>query len=450
MTRYKQINRQQQRKVQMKTRYPFTLNTILCGVLTVILCACGGQDNLQNNDSDTVRSLQSEHKSAVDSESEDELSQAESNKNMSTSQGNGTIDMGATTENAATQELEADDMSELEDWKRAYLQYLNELEHADSCTYTFIYVDDDDIPELVIDTGFEAGGCLILTYHDNVVNELQTMRLNFSYIKRGNLICNSDGLMGFYYDYVYTIRDGKWEYVAGGQYGDGPDGIQFDEHGNEIFIFHWNGEEVDETEYDKQLNAVFPKEQAVNPDEHVKDPNKEERYYILSEIRSVLISGEVTSARHRYELIVGDMTWEDAREACQPGGGYLAAVTSWEELEQIQDQMVSEGKTDIVFWVGADNDRDEGVSFGYHWLEPETGTAYDMLELFNALWGFWQKDEPSYDGLTEDGREVDEDCVMLFYEADNDRCYIKDVPNDVLSAAPSYRGRIGYICEYDL
>ncbi len=37
---------------------------------------------------------------------------------------------------------------------------------------------------------------------------------------------------------------------------------------------------------------------------------EDERYYIASEIRSILSTGNVTSAGHRYELLEGDMTWE--------------------------------------------------------------------------------------------------------------------------------------------
>ena len=73
-----------------------------------------------------------------------------------------------------------------------------------------------------------------------------------------------------------------------------------------------------------------------------------------------------------------------------------------------------------------------------------------MLDLYNALFAdFWLDGEPSYEGLTEDGREVKEEYVCILYRSADGRCYLNDVPEDILSAAPSYRGRIGYICEYD-
>ena len=62
-------------------------------------------------------------------------------------------------------QLTQNDTYEMQDWQAAYVEYIEKLEWNRDCTYSLIYVDDDDIPELVIDSGFEAGGCEILTYH---------------------------------------------------------------------------------------------------------------------------------------------------------------------------------------------------------------------------------------------------------------------------------------------
>lgn len=178
----------------------------------------------------------------------------------------------------------------LEEWKQAYLNYLKKDNYAATCTYSLIYVDDDNIPEMVIDTGYEAGGCRFLTFHDHVLDVWQSGRLNVSYIERGNLICNSDGNMGHYYDNVYTIQDGKWVYVDGGIRGDGPDGVQIDENGDYVEFFYWTGEkqeywvgeEMTEEEYEARLNAIYPKEQSMYP----------QNDYTLDEIKSMLRTGD--------------------------------------------------------------------------------------------------------------------------------------------------------------
>ena len=73
---------------------------------------------------------------------------------------------------------------------------------------------------------------------------------------------------------------------------------------------------------------------------------------------------------------------------------------------------------------------------------------------FHVYQGLWAEDnggylEPSYRGMTEDGREVEEDYVVLLYNKVQERYYMYDVPDDILDAAPSYEGNMGFICEYD-
>lgn len=323
-----------------------------------------------------------------------------------------------------------------EEWAEAYAAYLDLEKYASSYTYSLIYVNEDDIPELVLDTGYAAGGCLILTYYEGEVDALQTKRRNFDYIESGNLLCNSDGNMGLYHDYVYTIIKGKWNCIARGENRDG-----IDEDGNMFFSYTWEGKEVEEEEYEKNLKEVFDKEQAVEP----------ERYYILRDIRSILLSGDVESASHRYELIIEDMTWTQAKEVCESKGGYLVTITSQEELERIQKQILKEKKTGVFFWVGAKNSAQRG-DWGYCWLEFGSDKSdYDMLSHYNALWGeFWQEREPSYNGYNEAGEEIRENCVWLHYQEDEGKCLLQDMPDDILKECPSYVGKIGYICEYSV
>ncbi len=351
------------------------------------------------------------------------------------------------TESAGMKETESEEAKETEtvseSWETAYLEYLDEYEREyeeiNGCTYSLIYVNEDEIPELVIDTGYEAGGCEILTYYEGNVDVMQTARLHFDYIEKGNLLCNSDGHMGYYYDYVFAIENGKWAYIGGGEYGDGEDGVQFDENGDYIFVYSWEGENIEEQEYEQRLSEIYDNSKTVEP----------QKYYVLKEIRSILKTGEVSSAKHRYELITEDLTWEEAQKACKEKGGYLATISSVDEFQRIEEQIVKEEKTNITFWVGGKHLEEEGL-WGYYWLEQgESHDAYSMLDLFNAYWGFWLDGEPSYSGLTESGEEVDERYVVLFYRTADKRAYLNDVPNDILAAAPSYTGKVGYICEYD-
>lgn len=324
----------------------------------------------------------------------------------------------------------------MEPWEQAYLDYLDGFEVSNSCTYSLIYVDEDEIPELVIDSGVEAGGCQILTWHDEILDVLQTSRLYFTYVEKGNLLCNSEGNMGYYYDNVYAIHDGMWEFVGGGTYSDPADGPKVDENDNFIYEYHWLEQPVEKSEYEQKFRAIYPEKEGKIP----------EVYYIKDEMYSILKTKETTSVKHHYELIVEDLTWTEASKACEEKGGYLATLTSQEEFKRVQEQIISEEKTAVTFFVGAN----KLGGFGFDWLEPGKSEGYSMLELYNALFAdFWLDGEPSYEGLAEDGRRVKEEYVCILYRSADGRCYLNDVPEDILSAAPSYAGRIGYICEYD-
>ena len=141
-------------------------------------------------------------------------------------------------------------------WRAAYRSYVTEnASYGD--TYALIYVDDDNVPELVIDSGFEAGGCRILTYAQGKVNVLSTRRRGFTYIERGNRLCNSDGHMDSYYDDVYEIRNGQWVCIARGEY------YGYLSGWNEILQryvcknYIWNGQRTDIGQYMISLGQVY-------------------------------------------------------------------------------------------------------------------------------------------------------------------------------------------------
>ena len=150
-------------------------------------------------------------------------------------------------------------------WKQLYANYLeNEMdayysEHnpdwADGYTFGFIFVNDDDIPELVISTGYEAGGNTILTVVNDELYFLDTRRLGFFYDEYDNILINSDGHMGVYYDYVYTIGDDGFELLADGEYYELYDDA--DGYANE-FEYYIDGEKVSVEEYTDKLESYIP------------------------------------------------------------------------------------------------------------------------------------------------------------------------------------------------
>ena len=153
-----------------------------------------------------------------------------------------------------------------DDWKQAYIDYLqydSESEYMDG--YNLIYLDDDDIPELVEVGNCEAAGCRIVNYSNGTVYVTQLSRLYFSYIERKNLLCNSGGHMDCYYDVVFSIINGELEVVAQGSYGaEDNSNVQFDADGNPIYYYEWNGVRMTEKEYEQELSKVYDVNKSVS------------------------------------------------------------------------------------------------------------------------------------------------------------------------------------------
>lgn len=318
-----------------------------------------------------------------------------------------------------------------DEWRAAYSNYLNQMPSETKSMYVavgLIYVNDDDVPEIVLEGDCEATGYLVLTYGNGQIDELYTSRLCLDYIERKNLLRNGGGHMGYYYDFVYEIKDGKWNQIAGGEFGGDGD--------ESTYTYQWEEKDVSEAEYNANLRSVYNVDAAVWPN----------NLQTFTEFESSLETGQSTSANHRYEFYVADVTWTQAEELCRSKGGYLATITSRDELEKITKQMCEEGKEKVTFYIGATRDENYGGDSMYHWVHDQEN---EMMIISGAFADFWLPGEPSYQGEDVEGNSVEEQYVDLFYRSSDGRCYLNDVVNDILQQAPGYAGKIGYICEFE-
>lgn len=328
--------------------------------------------------------------------------------------------------------------SEVDSWEDYYLAYLDETVLPDSYyTYDFIYVDDDDIPELVLNSGYEAGGCIILTCHEGYVDELQTNRLSFSYIERQNLLNNRGGHQGYYFDHIYKIVDGKWEKVFSGEYwSDDPTSLVYDEKMGRHHTEHYSIDDVetDEESYLAKVAEIYDSTQA----------NTSEADLIIDEMYSYLKAGAYISKNHRYEFILDDCTWLAAQEMCRNKGGYLATITCLDEMEKIEKMIQDEGMKDVCFYIGARRGAETTDEY------PRLGILWDDSSLIDPTCiGKWKRDEPSYSGITSNVVEVREDFVAIEQDHEINKFLFEDVTNDLVKYYPEYSGKLGYICEYD-
>lgn len=169
--------------------------------------------------------------------------------------------------------------------------------------------------------------------------------------------------------------------------------------------------------------------------------------YSEEEIIHVMKTGHDSSYTHRYEVIYDDVTWEEAQEICNEKGGYLAVVTSREELLRIKG-LFSDRADLAVCYVGCkgtykqDNRR-------WYLKDGNTieigGGKIDVFPYDNTCGvyciEFDYKNETMeygflvYGKLRNDDSNYDVEMLMG--------------PNDIVASNPDLSGKVGFICEYD-
>lgn len=132
-------------------------------------------------------------------------------------------------------------------------------------------------------------------------------------------------------------------------------------------------------------------------------------------------------AEHTYQFFREDRSWTDAQQACRDKGGYLAVVTSEEELNKIIELALANGVEKV--WLGCHRENGQLV-----WENNETVTFYA-----------WGPGEPS---RFDAGDNVAEDYLLLWRL--NGAWVYNDSRNDPVHDYPGmYSGQIGYVCEFD-
>lgn len=139
------------------------------------------------------------------------------------------------------------------------------------CMYSYdnecalIYIDNNDIPELIIFGDYEAEGNIIYNFYNGTVYGTQLNGTGFSYIPKGNLFNNCGGHMDEYYDIIASIIDGKITLIASGCYGAEDNyNIEYDFEGKPIYQYYWNEQQVTEKQYETLLNQTFNSENIIS------------------------------------------------------------------------------------------------------------------------------------------------------------------------------------------
>lgn len=132
----------------------------------------------------------------------------------------------------------------------------------------------------------------------------------------------------------------------------------------------------------------------------------------------------------KYRVVAEDCTWEEARRRCEELGGRLAVARNREEFDALTAAAEEAGV--YMLWIGARRQAD-GT---WQWVTGETAEFF--------VWDTGQPSGQDFDGTAED--------YLLLWKVKfgSGAWAFNDSRGDPVSAAPRYyRGKLGYICQFD-
>lgn len=154
-------------------------------------------------------------------------------------------------------------------WQEAYIDFLEKplstiwMSGDGWDKYSLIYVDDDDIPELYISTGYSVGGEFVVSVYNGNVRAMNRYRGGIKYIEYGGLLYSDWGHMGLYPFNIYMLEKGEFSEIGTGWYCE-----YYDDENEDIYWeYFWEGKEVTEAEYEECINALIDTSQCTEPPE---------------------------------------------------------------------------------------------------------------------------------------------------------------------------------------
>lgn len=146
-------------------------------------------------------------------------------------------------------------------WQEAYAAYIGRRDSmvSEYVHYSLIYVDDDEIPELYIDTGGMATGEFVVSFYGGRIGVMNCERVGLHYMEHGGLLYSQSGNMGFYPCDIYRLERGKFSKIGTGWYSESYDGENID------LSYFWEGSPVTETEYEAHIAKLVDMSKCVEP-----------------------------------------------------------------------------------------------------------------------------------------------------------------------------------------
>lgn len=354
-----------------------------------------------------------------------------------------TIETSAeSTDQVVEETLSTDSSYESDDsksWRQAYIdqipQIISEFGESFWFTYTLIYLDDDEIPEVFAEGDCEATGEIIFTYNNGEVNYVRLPRRGTQYIPGTGLTYTNTGNMDYYPLSIHSLSDGEFTCIASGlkyisEEGYAPDSA------DDVYTYEWENQTVTADQYWEHVEEYYDLGQSIYPS----------GYYTDSEFYTLLTTDMWESANHRYELIVDDCTWEEARQECIIRGGYLAIISCNAEAQAIADLISDQQLDDYYFYTGyICSTQIDGQFYLAGFYNSDFTPA---ITNYDCLCDFTNTDFPEYEYYNDMWNEDEYDRGILIYFPEENFFHIFNGP-DNLNEYDEYSDNVAYICEYD-
>lgn len=168
--------------------------------------------------------------------------------------------------------------------------------------------------------------------------------------------------------------------------------------------------------------------------------------YSQEEIINILKTGHNSSYSHRYEVVYEDVSWQEAQELCKKNGGYLAVITSNEEIQKIMEYIPNKDDLSVLYIGCSGSYREERwILKDDYTIEVGGGKIYvpefDNNSIFQNIGIDYQREKMEYGFLVYGVSDINTDGEKQA------KMYLG--PNNMIENNKTLSGKIGYICEYD-
>ena len=146
----------------------------------------------------------------------------------------------------------------------AYLDFLKDKKDGRYVSFSLVYIDNDDVPELYLSGIDEATGDMICSFKNGaVITQRLGRKGGGKYIPLSGVFINQNGHMGYYYDIVYRLNYNGFSMTLEGIYTE-----SFEENGKGgsweyVWEYIIDGSSVTRDEYNTAVNSAFDFSKAV-------------------------------------------------------------------------------------------------------------------------------------------------------------------------------------------